>query len=150
MPSFRDVDSHHGHHRALVVLSLDAYEDAANPEIYPEHMDEGLSPWQIKKLYLPAESEETATLSMEIGNLDPIYEMSYPQLGEESRYLHKSQGMGNDVEVELRQFHLEFVDSSVIEPDADEELFSGIPYNLTDWADQVPSGEMSDVLAALQ
>lgn len=150
MPSFRDVDSQHGHHRALVVLSLDAYEDAANPDIYPEHMDEGLSPWQIKKLYLPAESEETATLSMEIGDLDPIYDMSYPQLGEESRYLHKSQGMGNDVEVEPRQFHLEFVDSSVIEADADEELFSGIPYNFTDWADQVQDDEMSDGLVALQ
>ena len=113
-------------------------------------MDEGLSPWQIKKLYLPAESEETASLSMEIGDLDPIYDMNYPQLGEESRYLHKSQGMGNDVEVEPRQFHLEFVDSSVIEADADEELFSGIPYNFTGWAVQVQDDEMSDGLVALQ
>ena len=58
--------------------------------------------------------------------------------------------MGNDVEVEPRQFHLEFVDSSVIEADADEELFSGIPYNFTDWADQVQDDEMSDGLVTLQ
>ena len=39
--------------------------------------------------------------------------MSYPQLGEASRYMHKSQGMGNDIPVEPRQVHLELIDSAV-------------------------------------
>lgn len=150
MPSFRDVESQHGHHRTLTVLSLDAYEDAADPEVYPEHMDDGLQPWQIKKIYLPAEDEESATLSIEIGDYDPIYEMSYPQLGEESRYLHESQGMGDDVDVEPRQFHLEFVDSSVTSAEEDENLFTGVPYDLNDWSDLIDNDEFSENLGTLQ
>src|SRR5690625_6009787 len=96
----------------------------------------------MKKLYLPAESEDTATTSLEIGDYDPIYDMSYPQIGEASRYLHKSQGMGRDVPVEPRQFHLEVVGNTV---DGDEaELFSGIPYDFNDWADLVSDQDLSD------
>src|SRR5690625_685347 len=101
----------------------------------------------MKKLYLPAESEDTATTSLEIGDYDPIYDMSYPQIGEASRYLHKSQGMGNDIPVEPRQFHLELVDHSV---DDDGDLFSGIPYDFNDWADLVTNQGLSNQLSKLQ
>ncbi|MDY0409317.1 hypothetical protein [Paracerasibacillus soli] len=84
MPSFRNVANQHGHHRAATILSERAFEDAANPNIYPEHLEEGLSTWQMKKFYLPAASAETATTSIEIGDYDPIYDMSYPQIGEAS------------------------------------------------------------------
>ena len=148
MPSFRDVDNQHGHHRAISILSVQAFEDAANPAIFPEQIDEGLSVWQIKKLYLPAESENTATTSIEIGDYDPIYEMSYPQLGEASRYLHKSQGMGRDLPVAPRQAHLELIDIAV---DADnDDLFSGIPYDLNEWAQVVPEKNLRDQLQKLQ
>src|SRR5699024_3982478 len=147
MPSFRDVENQHGHHRAMTILSERAYEDAADPDVYPEHFDEGLSPWQMKKLYLPAESEDTATTSIEIGDFDPIYDMSYPQIGEASRYLHKSQGMGNDVPVEPRQFHLELVGHSV---DDNGDFFSGIPYDFNDWADLVTNQGLSNQLSKLQ
>lgn len=82
MPSFRNVESQHGHHRAMTLLSGKAFEDAADPTVFPEQLEEGLSTWQVKKLYLPAESEDTSTTSIEIGDYDPIYGMSYPQLGD--------------------------------------------------------------------
>ncbi|WP_309228265.1 NEW3 domain-containing protein [Virgibacillus saliphilus] len=148
MPSFRNVESQHGHHRTLTILSERAFEDAADPSVYPEHLEEGLDVWQIKKLYLPAESEETATTSIEIGDYDPIYGMTYPQLGEESRYLHKSQGMGNDIPAEPRQTHLELIQSSV--DNENDDLFSNIPYNLNEWAQLVPTSELSNQLEALQ
>ena len=148
MPSFRDVDNQHGHHRAMTILSVRAFEDAADPSIFPEQLDEGLSVWQIKKLYLPAESEDTATTSIEIGDYDPIYQMTYPQLGEASRYLHKSQGMGRDLPVEPRQAHLELIDDAV---DAESnDLFAGIPYDLNDWAQVVPQNNLRVHLQKLQ
>lgn len=150
MPSFRDVTSQHGHHRAISVLSVQAFEDAADPTVYPEHLDEGLTVWQMKKLYLPAESESTATTSIEIGDYDPIYDMSYPQLGETSRYLHKSQGMGRDLPVEPRQTHLELLKSSVNESISEDELFTGIPYDFNDWADLVTNNGLSNQLTKLQ
>ncbi|QDP42225.1 hypothetical protein FN924_15430 [Radiobacillus deserti] len=134
MPSFRDVESQHGHHRAITRLSLKAFEDAADPTVFPEQLEEGLTTWQIKKLYLPA-SKEQATLGIEIGEYDPIYEMTYPQLGEKSRYLHKSQGMGNEVEPGSRIEYLELVKSAVGDiPEQEESLFEGLYYDFNDYA----------------
>ncbi|HLS59904.1 MAG TPA: NEW3 domain-containing protein, partial [Virgibacillus sp.] len=151
MPSFRDVENQHGHHRAMSILSVQAFEDAADPTVYPEQLNEGLSVWQTKKLYLPAESEETATTSIEIGDYDPIYDMSYPQLGEASRYLHKSQGMGNDIPIEPRQTHLELINSSIKDNQLDEDdLFAGIPYDFNDWSELVTNNGLQNQLTDLQ
>lgn len=142
MPSFRNTPTQHGHHRAMEILSEKAFEDAADPSVYPEQLKEGLSVWQIKKLFLPAESKDTATTSIEIGMYDPIYQMSYPQLGEASRYMHKSQGMGRDVAVEPRQTHLELLYSAV-DTNGSYELFAGVPYDFAAWAKALPKKENS-------
>src|SRR5699024_8478323 len=86
----------------------------------------------------------------EIGDYDPIYDMSYPQLGEESRYLHKSQGMGNDIEVEPREFHLELVDTTAVESEEEEDLFSGIAYDFKDWSSMINDDHLSEELSNLQ
>lgn len=140
MPSFRNDHTQHGHHRAMEILSERAYADAANPDIFPEQLKEGLSVWQVKKLYLPATSKDTASTSIEIGMYDPIYQMSYPQLGEESRYMHKSQGMGNDIPVAPRQTHLELLQSAV-DTKGSSDLFAGIPYDFKEWAQTLPQKE---------
>ncbi|MBD1383417.1 NEW3 domain-containing protein [Metabacillus arenae] len=142
MPSFRNDHTQHGHHRAMEILSERAFEDAANPKVYPQQLKEGLPVWQVKKLYLPAESKETATTSIEIGMYDPIYKMTYPQLGEESRYMHKSQGMGNDIPAAPRQTHLELLKYSV-DSKGSSGLFAGIPYDLAEWGDALPKKEKS-------
>jgi LmbE family N-acetylglucosaminyl deacetylase len=142
MPSFRNSPTQHGHHRAMEILSEKAFEDAADPSVYPEQLKEGLSVWQIKKLFLPAESKDTATTSIEIGMYDPIYQMSYPQLGEASRYMHKSQGMGNDIPVAPRQTHLELLYSAV-DTNNSNELFAGVPYDLAEWAKTLPKNANS-------
>jgi LmbE family N-acetylglucosaminyl deacetylase len=137
MPSFRDVNSEHGHHRTMTILSERAFKDAADPSVFPEQLKEGLKPWQIKKFYLPAYSKEDATTSIEIGIYDPIYGMTYPQLGEQSRYMHKSQGMGRDIPAEPRQIYLELVHSSV-DDKGKNDLFAGIPYNFKEWSELLP------------
>ncbi|RHW42718.1 DUF11 domain-containing protein [Neobacillus notoginsengisoli] len=136
MPSFLDVDTQHGHHRAMTILSEKAFKDAADPAVYPGQLKEGLSVWQVKKFYLPV-AKDDATTSIEIGMFDPVYGMSYPQLGEQSRYLHKSQGMGNDIPVAPRQTHLKLVKSAV-DTNGDRSLFAGIPFNFKEWAEVLP------------
>ncbi|MGN7297035.1 NEW3 domain-containing protein [Ferdinandcohnia sp. SAFN-114] len=147
MPSFLNVDSQHGHHRLINILSVKAFEDAADPSVFPEQLENGLEPWQIKKLYLPVSKEE-ATTSIEIGDYDPIYGMSYPQLGEASRYLHKSQGMGRDIPVEPKQQHLKLEKTAVGAEST--ELFAGVPYDFHAWADIVPAKNISEQLDSLQ
>ena len=140
MPSFLNVASQHGHHRAIsMYYPIKAFEDAADPSVFPEQLENGLEPWQVKKLYLPVSAKD-ATTSIEIGDYDSIYGMSYPQLGEASRYLHKSQGMGNDIPVAPRQTHLQLAKSAVDTESSD--LFAGIPYDFHGWADIVPGLKM--------
>ncbi|MER2090228.1 MAG: NEW3 domain-containing protein [Sporosarcina sp.] len=142
MPSFRNVDSQHGHHRTISILTEKAFNDAADPTIFPEQLKEGLAPWQIEKLYLPAASAETATLGIEIGMYDEIYGMSYPQLGEASRFMHKSQGMGSTIQVEPRTVNLELIDTAFNQTD-DPSLFAGVPYDFSDWAKQLENTDKS-------
>src|SRR5690625_7825850 len=73
--------------------------------------------------------------------------MTYPQIGEESRALHKSQGMGRDLPVEPRQFDLELIDNAT---DESEDFFSGIPYDFNEWAEVTEDQEVSEELEALQ
>src|SRR5262245_47611546 len=42
----------HGHHRASGILSPEAFHAAADPHRFPEQIQEGLAPWQPKKLYM--------------------------------------------------------------------------------------------------
>ncbi|RNA67665.1 NEW3 domain-containing protein [Alteribacter keqinensis] len=148
-PSFLDVDTQHGHHRAITILSLRAFDDAADPSVFPEHMDEGLTPWQIKKMYLPAVDNNNPTLSIEVGNeVDPIYGKTYAQLGEESRYLHKSQGMGRDLPVAPLYVNLDLVKSVNDIPETEESIYDGLDITFKEAAEQL-SGSNNQIRGVL-
>ncbi|WP_028783878.1 PIG-L family deacetylase [Thalassobacillus devorans] len=141
MPSFRNVDTQHGHHRAMNLLTKRAFEDAADPSVFPEQLEEGLTTWQIKKLYLPAETEEQTTTTIEIGIKDEKYDMTYPQLGEKARYLHESQGMGRDVGEGSVTVNLELVASTVGDiPEQEDSIFTDLPYDFSDFAKKMSKG----------
>ena len=46
------VGGQHGHHQAAGRLATEAFEAAADPNVFPElNRDEGLAPWRVRKLY---------------------------------------------------------------------------------------------------
>ncbi|MFC0187097.1 NEW3 domain-containing protein [Fictibacillus aquaticus] len=150
MPSFLDVDTEHGHHRTINALTLKAFEDAADPAVFPEQLKEGLQTWEIKKLYLPGK-QDNATTSFEIGMVDPVYGKTYPQLGEESRFLHKSQGMGRVLPVEPRTIHLKLENTRGTVPEKETTIFDGLPYDLREYSKTVKSAPaVSMLLSKLQ
>jgi len=136
MPAFLDIDGEHGHHRALAILTEKAFIDAADPTVFPHQLKQ-LNTWQIKKLYMPVESKTPTSTSIEIGAYNPLYGMTYPQLGEKSRAMHKTQGMGIDLAAEPRQFHLE-LSQSITNKENPNNLFAGIPYDFNAWAQTLP------------
>ncbi|RAL25800.1 PIG-L family deacetylase [Thermoflavimicrobium daqui] len=150
MPSFLDVPSQHGHHRAINQLTVKAFEDAANPNIFPEHLKQGLQPWQVKKLYLPGE-DKTTTLKFNIGGkVDPIYGLTYPQLGEESRKYHKSQGMGRDLPIADYYVSLQLAKSKVGSVGAEETIFDHLPYDFQAYSKKVNNTKIKSKLIQLQ
>src|SRR5215831_4324601 len=85
----------HGHHQAAGLMSIEAFKAAADPNRFPEHLQEGLHPWQIKKLYLSVrESEPIATLSIDVGAYDPLVGKSYREIARDGLSHERSQGAG--------------------------------------------------------
>ena len=140
-PSFLNENSTHGHHRTINVLTVRAFKDAANPDIFPEHMKKGLKPWQVKKLYVPADSKNY-NVSVAVGEYDEIYGATYLQLGEESRFMHKSQGMGRNydegpLDPDLYNNYYKLDASTVKTKDKEKHFFEGIAFTFEDLAKEV-------------
>lgn len=143
IPAFLNEPSTHGHHRAINVITVKAFKDAADPSVFPEHLQHGLRPWQAKKLYVPAD-EKDYTVRVPVGEYDEVYGASYLQLGEESRFMHKSQGMGRHYD-EGPSFNYYKLEQSTVPAKAREtDFFEGIAYTYDDLAREVagkPDGE---------
>lgn len=141
IPSFLNEASTHGHHRTINVLTVRAFKDAANPDIFPEHLKKGLQPWQIKKLYVPADSKDYS-VNAPIGEYNEIYGASYLQLGEESRFMHRSQGMGRvydegPVQGELFSKYYKLELSTVTSKEKENDFFAGIAFTFEDLAQEI-------------
>ena len=103
--TFLDVPGQHGHHRAMTRAAQAALRLAADPSDFPEHAADGLAPWTVAKYYLPAWSgggatyddevpPPPATLTITADGVDPATGAAWDHLGEQSRFYHASQGMG--------------------------------------------------------
>ena len=87
----------HGQHQLAGTLAPLAFAAAADAAKYPEHLAEGLRPWQARKLYVRhgfGADPAAATLRLPTGTLDPVLGRSYFEIAMEGRSQHKSQEMG--------------------------------------------------------
>lgn len=88
----------HGHHQAAGYLAVKAYDLAGDPNAFPEL---NLPAWKPQKLYLSAGvgggagEADKATLTVDVGQFDPVLGRTYQQVGLEGRSYHRSQGMGS-------------------------------------------------------
>ncbi len=92
----------HGHHQASAILTREAFRAAADPKRFPEQIKEGLLPWQAKKLYIGNVcgfgamtcADESYTVKLNTGAVDPALGMSYAQFAMEGLRHQLSQGAG--------------------------------------------------------
>jgi LmbE family N-acetylglucosaminyl deacetylase len=133
----------HGHHQASAILTKEAFRAAADPNRFLEQIQEGLLPWQPKKLYIgnvcgfgamtcPAENY---TVKLNTGGVNPVIGMSYIQFAMEGLRHQLSQGAGGwSVEPGDRFTYYKLVDS-VLPPATDKDghekdFFDGIDTTL--------------------
>ena len=91
----------HGQHTAVGWTGPEAYEAAADPNIFPEL---GLPAWQARRYYYntptfsrrmeAAEARRADRIRLELGDYDPVLGKSYAEIAGESRSRHRSQAMG--------------------------------------------------------
>src|SRR5438128_7309850 len=84
----------HGNHQTAGLMSQLAFKAAADPNMFPGQFDEGLRPWQVKKLYLSVRENEPSTLKIETGEYNPLLGRSYRQIAREGLSYQRSQGSG--------------------------------------------------------
>lgn len=120
----------HGQHQLAGYLTPIAYKAAADPNQYPEHLREGLRPWQAKKLYkglgFGGNSTTPPTVVIPTGIYDPLIGRSYFEIAMEGRSQHKSQEMGS---LELRghqQSTLFLLDAVGAKAEKESSIFEGI------------------------
>ena len=97
-----DSRAGHGHHTSSAILAKEAFEAAANPEMYPEQLDK-VSTWQAKSLYWNThwwfygsrDFDKTGLVEVKVGEYNPLLGKSYTEISAESRSMHKSQGFGS-------------------------------------------------------
>jgi len=155
-PTFLDVPGQHGHHRAMTRAAHRAVELAADAKAFPEHLDDGLTPWQVAKFYLPAWSgagqsydddlpPPNATVTVDTGGRDPVLGATYAQIAQWSRAGHLTQGMGHWVDPadDSRPLHLAFRADG--DAGAEASVLDGLPRTLGDLVQE--AGPLRDAMA---
>src|SRR5690606_10715787 len=124
-----DERAGHGHHTASAVLAEEAFDKAAQKDVYPHQVKE-FGAWQAKRLYTNTGrwwnnsiNENTpGVLAIDIGGYSPLLGESFSEIAAISRSQHKSQGFGSSG---TRGRQLEFLEYVKGER-SDKDIFDGI------------------------
>lgn len=93
----------HGQHVASAVLAIEAFKLAGDPQAYPEHLDDGLAPWQPKRIVgrsgggrggrggATSEPPRADAIRFEPPSVDPATGESLVAIASRSRSMHKTQ-----------------------------------------------------------
>ena len=84
----------HGHHQMSGYLTPIAFKAAADPTQFPEQLQEGLRPWQARKLYRGSRNDPGPVLQVQTGVFDPLIGRTYAEVSFEGRSQHKTQAQG--------------------------------------------------------
>ncbi len=103
----------HGHHLASAILAVEAYSAAADPDRYPEQLDE-LDTWQVKRVLWNSWNPGPEAVEIEVGEYNSVLGQSYNEIASYGRSMHKSQGFGSAVgrDSQIEAFDLMIGDST--------------------------------------
>ena len=142
----RTLGTTHGHHTGSAILSHEAFDMAADPQVYPEQL-KWVSTWQPNRQFFNtgwyfygspekfAEADKSNMATVDVGVYYPTRGKSNNEIAAESRSFHKSQGFGSTGSRGSEMEYLELIQGSPITPEDDP--FKGIN---TTWS-RVPEGD---------
>ena len=125
----------HGHHTSSAMLSVEAFNMAGSPRLFPEQL-EVVSPWTPTRLFLNtswwfygsrenfAKADKTNLCSVDVGTYYPLLGKSNTEIAAESRSMHKCQGMGRTPSRGTTTEWLELLEGSL--PEDKNNPFEGI------------------------
>lgn len=124
----------HGNHQAVGITIYEAFDKAADPNYHAEQLVDGITPWQVKKLFFRSyDTTKTSNVyAIDIYQKDnsgkTIFETAVAALNQ-----HKTQGMDKldwkNIPEVTRQRHYVLVRSDKMYPLEGEDLFDGLVPN---------------------
>lgn len=135
----------HGHHTASAMLSVEAFDLAGKPEVYPEQLQH-TQPWQARRQFFNtswffygsqeafAKIDKSTLWPIDIGVYLPLKGKSNNEVAAESRSMHRCQGFGS---LSSRGESIDYLDFVKGDRPATQDIFEGIN---TTWT-RVPGGE---------
>jgi LmbE family N-acetylglucosaminyl deacetylase len=121
----------HGNHQAVGITVLAAFDSAASPTFHPEQLKNGVTVWQVRKLYFRAFRQATAdsVVTLDLDKTDSSGR-SMARIAIEALAQHKTQGMDKitleAIPQRFRQHRYTIVRSDKKYPFDAADLFSGI------------------------
>jgi LmbE family N-acetylglucosaminyl deacetylase len=61
----------HGQHQATALMVVEAFDAAADPNKFPEQLKDGLTTWQVQRLFVRARGNQTQNTDAQIVTIDP-------------------------------------------------------------------------------
>jgi LmbE family N-acetylglucosaminyl deacetylase len=161
------------HHQTSGLLSREAFKAAGDPARYPEHIRDGLMPWQPRKYYYPAggpgggRGQPVAPVagplplgalkaaSFDVSPFDPLLGRTFVEIGTEERGMHKSQAMAGLLALPSGRAPQRYLlmDSSVrvaATPAEEASLFEGIDTTIPGLASLVSGTPPSALVSELR
>src|SRR3977135_1141426 len=65
------TNNDHGHHQATARLELEAFDAAADPKRFPEQLKDGVTVWQVQRLFVRARGNQAQGDTAPIVTIDP-------------------------------------------------------------------------------
>ena len=137
----------HGHHTASAILSVEAFDMAGDPSVYPDQLSL-VQPWQPSRLFFNTSwwffgsrekfeaADKSRMISVDIGTYYPLLGASNTEIAAQSRSQHKCQAFGDMGTRGSNMEYLELIKGSM--PMDQSSLFEGIN---TSWS-RVPGGDL--------
>ena len=135
----------HGHHTSSALLSMEAFDLAADKQEFPSQLQH-VKPWQPKRSFFNTswwfygseeafkKADKTNFIELDINTYYPLQGLSNNEISALSRSQHQSQGFGNIGSRGEKAEYIEFIKG---DPMQDKNPFSGID---TSWK-RIPEGE---------
>jgi len=92
------TNNDHGHHQATARLVVEAFDAAADPKRFPEQLKEGVTTWQVQRLFVrvgrsnQAQAEQSPLVTIDPNERDPIRNTVYAEEALRALQKHATQG----------------------------------------------------------
>ncbi|WP_035671869.1 PIG-L family deacetylase [Flavobacterium sp. 83] len=153
----RSPGTTHGHHTASAMLSIESFDLANNPVIFPEQL-KLVQPWQPKRQFFNTSwwfygskekfdaADKSNLLEMQIGTYFPSIGKSNQEIAALSRSRHQSQGFGSTGSRGEETEYLEFINGEALKNKS--SIFEGIDTSWNRVKGGKPIGELLTTIAS--